>query len=164
VVDDLGLSAESIARSKTAAQNSSNSSFHQMIWLQSFAPVEQSRPSQFTNDRRLIDRALSQVKWNICSRVGVTVLPAVSPILGAASQQMPGNCGVMSANSVVSTLRALRFIVDAMSEIPGRKSMVVFSDSVPREEQDFTVGLSRIQNQPARQVQFSKTAGTLGLN
>ena len=35
-------------------------------------------------------------------------------------------------------MRALRFIVESMGEMPGRKSLVFFSDSLPIEEQDFT--------------------------
>jgi len=34
---------------------------------------------------------------------------------------------------------SLRFIVEAMGALPGRKSMVVFSDSLPREDQEFNL-------------------------
>ena len=138
VVDDLGLSAESMGSvrkqlRKFVEQQLSPNDLVAIIRTGGTVGALQ----QFTNDRRLIDRALSQVKWNMCSRVGVTVLPH----LGGMSSPITGNCGTTSGWSVVSTLRALRFIVDAMAEIPGRKSMVIFSDSLPREEQDFTAGL-----------------------
>ena len=48
-------------------------------------------------------------------------------------------------NSIIVTMRAVRFIVEAMGEIPGRKSMIVFSDSLPREEQDFTSAFAQRQ-------------------
>ena len=136
VVDDLGLSAESMSQVRKQ--------------LRKFV-TEELQPNdlvaiirtggtmgalqQFTNDSRLIDLALGKVKWNICSRVGISVLPAIAP---AAVHMLPspvGPCGVGN------TLRALRFIVEAMGELPGRKSMVVFSDSLPREDQEFNFGM-----------------------
>jgi hypothetical protein len=36
-------------------------------------------------------------------------------------------------------LKVLRFVLDAMGELPGRKSMVVFSDSMPIETQEVTL-------------------------
>lgn len=144
VVDDLGLSATSMAsvRShlrKFIDQQLSPNDLIAIIRTGGTVGALQ----QFTNDRRLIDRAFSQVKWNMCSRVGTTPLPPIAPSLGRSSRQVEGPCGASPSWSVVSTLRALRFIVDAMAEIPGRKSMVVFSDSLPREEQDFTLGMDQ---------------------
>ena len=91
---------------------------------------------QFTSDRRMIDKALGQVKWNVCSRIGTTVFTAIDPLRNRNPQEA-GACGNTSVNSIYETMRSLRFIVDAMGEIPGRKSLVFFSDSLPREEQDF---------------------------
>ena len=142
VVDDLGLSAESMGSvrkqlRKFVEQQLSPNDLVAIIRTGGTLGALQ----QFTNDRRLIDRAMSQVKWNMCSRVGVTVLPPIAPSILRSLPPTTGNCGTTSGWSVVSTLRAVRFIVDAMAEIPGRKSMVIFSDSLPREEQDFTAGL-----------------------
>jgi VWFA-related protein len=151
VVDDLGLSAESMGSvrkhlRKFVEQQLSPNDLVAIIRTGGTVGALQ----QFTNDRRLIDKALSQVKWNMCSRVGVTLLPPIVPSLGRmAPAPTTGNCGTTSGWSVVSTLRVLRFIVDAMAEIPGRKSMVVFSDSLPREEQDFTEGFSRLEGRDA---------------
>lgn len=138
VVDDLGLSAESMSQVRKQ--------------LRKFV-TEELQPNdlvaiirtggtmgalqQFTNDSRLIDLALGKVKWNICSRVGVSVLPAIAPAALRMSPSPYGPCGV----GVGDTLRALRFIVEAMGELPGRKSMVVFSDSLPREDQEFNFGM-----------------------
>jgi VWFA-related protein len=139
VVDDLGLSAESMG----SVRKQLRKFIDQQLSPDDLVAIIRTGGTlgalqQFTNDRRMIDRALSQVKWNICSRVGISVLPAIG------SEQNPG-CG-MSFSSIINTLRALRFVVEAMGEIPGRKSMVVFSDSLPREEQDFTRGLNRSED------------------
>ena len=129
VVDDLGMSAESMGLAR-----------HQ---LRKFI-AEQMQPNdlvaimrtggelgalqQFTNDKRLLNRAVDQLKWNMCSRVGFSVLPS----LGSASA-FPAQCG---SHTFFDTTRALRFILDAMGQLPGRKSMVVLSDSMPAENQD----------------------------
>ena len=151
VVDDLGLSHESMGSVKKqlrkfVEQQLSPNDLVAIIRTGGTVGALQ----QFTNDRRLIDKALSQVKWNICSRVGINLLPPIAPSLGRLGPSpTTGNCGMTSGWSVVSTLRVLRFIVDALAEIPGRKSMVVFSDSMPREEQDITEGLGRFEDRGA---------------
>lgn len=148
VVDDLGLSAESMG---SVRKQLSKFIDNQLAPDDLVAIIRTGGTmgalQQFTNDRRLIHAALSQVKWNMCSRVGIHVLPPISPLSGPSTQaQTAGLCGATSSWSVVYTLRALRFIVEAMGEIPGRKSMVVFSDSLPREEQDFTLGLRDVDD------------------
>jgi len=142
VVDDLGLSATSIA----AVRKQLRKFIDEQLSPNDLIAIIRTGGTmgalqQFTNDRRVIDRALSQVKWNMCSRVGVSPIAPIQPTVGAPSSSVIGTCGYSSSWSVVGTLRSLRFIVDAMAEIPGRKSMVVFSDSLPREEQDFTANI-----------------------
>ena len=132
VVDDLGLSAESMAQVKRQLRKFVTEE------LQANDVVAIIRTSgelgalqQFTNDRRLLSRAVDQLKWNLCNRVGVAVLPRLdSGPLGEASQ---GGCG---RYSIYQTMKALRFILDAMGQLPGRKSMVILSDSLPREDQE----------------------------
>jgi VWFA-related protein len=131
VVDDLGLSAESMGSVRKQLRKFVNEKLDPndlVAIIRTGGSV--GALQQFTNDRRLIDRALSQVKWNVCSRVGVTVFPPVGR--GLTSYFPP--CGTTYGSS----LQTLRFVVEAMGEMPGRKSMVVFSDSLPAEEQDFT--------------------------
>lgn len=128
VVDDLGLSAESMVQVRKQ--------------LRKFV-AEQLQPNdlvaiirtggqmgalqQFTNDKRILTRAADQLRWNICSRIGVHVFQPVSRV------NIVPAC---SYRSYSLTLKALRFIVDAMGHLPGRKSMVLMSDSIPRESQD----------------------------
>lgn len=128
VVDDLGMSAESMELAKKQ--------------LRKFV-AEQMQPSdlvaiirtggelgalqQFTNDKRVLNRAVDRLRWNICSRVGFSVFRSVGSSVIAAQ------CGGLS---YTRTLRALRSILDAMGELPGRKSLVLLSDSLPRESQE----------------------------
>ncbi|PYS74073.1 MAG: hypothetical protein DMF69_03050, partial [Acidobacteria bacterium] len=132
VVDDLGLSAESMGSVRKQLRKFVNEKLDPndlVAIIRTSGTV--GALQQFTNDRRLIDRALSQVRWNVCSRVGVTVFPPLTH--GGVTRYYPP-CGMTYGNS----LQTLRFVVEAMGEMPGRKSMVVFSDSLPEEEQDFT--------------------------
>jgi VWFA-related protein len=135
VVDDLGLSVESMIQVKKQLRK---------FLMEEIQPNdliaiirtggEMGALQQFTNDSRVIERALGQVKWNICSRVGIHVLPPILPGPLRVNPSPFGPCG--GSSTYGNTVRALRFIVEAMGELPGRKSMVVFSDSLPVEEQE----------------------------
>ncbi|HJT67182.1 MAG TPA: VWA domain-containing protein [Pyrinomonadaceae bacterium] len=126
VVDDLGLSAESMSsvrrsvRKFVAEQMQPNDL---VAILRTGSQV--GALQQFTNDKRLLNRAVDQLRWNLCSRVGINVLPA------AGTQRYAG-CPYSYGN----TLGAMRSIVDAMGELPGRKSLILLSDSIPIQNQE----------------------------
>ena len=151
VVDDLGLSAESM--------------FHVRKQLRKFI-AEELQPNdlvalirtsgelgalqQFTNDKRLLDRAVDRLRWNICSRVGVSVIPRYNPDTSSLESASP--CG---GNTFFKTLKALRFVIDAMGQIPGRKSMVILSDSMPMEDQEMRFANEALNTFPdTRDFQF----------
>ena len=162
VVDDLGLSFESMTNLRT--------------YLSKFIS-EQVRPNdliaiirtggevgalqQFTSDPRVLANAISDLKWNPCSRVGSSVLtPERSLVvfhtpekqwLGRSPDRSPTSGQVdrssaskesnwCSVGSVGYTISALRFILRGMRELPGRKSMMVISDSLPVHAQDIAPG------------------------
>lgn len=137
VVDDLGLSASSVS----AVRNQLRKFVSQELSPNDLVAIIRTGGSmgalqQFTNDRRLINRSVEQIRWNICSRVGTTYFqPLGRPGESFPQSSLFGPCGATA--SIANTMRALRFILEAMGDIPGRKSMVVFSDSLPREEQEF---------------------------
>ena len=126
VVDDLGLSAESMTfvrrsvRKFVAEQMQPNDL---VAILRTGTQV--GALQQFTNDKRLLNRAVEQLRWNMCNRVGINVLPAVGS---------PAHAGCPYSYS--NTLGQLRSIVDAMGQLPGRKSLVLMSDSVPIQHQE----------------------------
>jgi VWFA-related protein len=131
VVDDLGLSAESMSSvrqqlRKFIAEELQPNDIVAIIRTGG----ELGALQQFTNDKRLLNRAVDRLKWNLCSRVGVHVIP----FLMAGPIHHPGDsCG---GGSYYQTIKSVRFILDAMGELPGRKSMVLLSDSTPREDQE----------------------------
>ena len=128
VVDDLGISAESMGQVRKQLRKFVNEQLQPNDLVAIIRTGgEMGALQQFTNDKRLLNRAVDQLRWNMCNRVGINVLPA----LGSLSSQ--SLCG---RNSMVATIKSLRFILDAMGYLPGRKSMVFMSDSLPVEDQD----------------------------
>ena len=126
VVDDLGLSAESMTSVRRAVRKFVAEQMQPddlVAILRTGTQV--GALQQFTNDKRLLNRAVDQLRWSLCSRVGITVLPA------AGTQRYAG-CPFSYGN----TLGALRSIVDAMGELPGRKSLILLSDSIPIQNQE----------------------------
>src|ERR1041385_6849587 len=138
VLDDLGLSAESMSQVRKQLRKFVNEQLQPNDLVAIIRTGgEMGALQQFTNDKRLLNRAVDQLKWNMCNRVGITVLPQIDP---GSPQSL---CGM---NSMSITIRALRFTLDAMSYLPGRKSMVFMSDHLPVEDQDELNFLNGVRN------------------
>ena len=136
VVDDLGLSAESMAQVRRQVRKF----IAEEIQPNDLVAIirtggEMGALQQFTNDKRMLSRAVDRLRWNGCSRLGLATLERVEDPRG-------GGC---YTSSTEQTLRALRFILDAMGRLPGRKSMIVMSDDIPiRREESGTVGAESV--------------------
>jgi VWFA-related protein len=132
VVDDLGLSAESMSDVRRQLRKFVNEQIQPHDLVAIIRTGSQiGALQQFTNDKRLLTRAVDHLNWNACSRVGVNVLPPSQQIMELGTTE-----NVCGGFSFFSTMRALRTIIDGMADIPGRKSMMVLSDSLPIESQD----------------------------
>jgi VWFA-related protein len=137
VIDDLGLSAESINQVRKQLRKFVDEQMQPndlVAIIRTGADI--GALQQFTNDKRLLHSAITQAQWNVCSRVGPTVFRPITPNTVPLTTNAGSTCGW---ESVRSSLIALRFILQAMGDLPGRKSMVLFSDSIPRQEQDITL-------------------------
>ena len=130
VVDDLGLSAESMHQVRRQLRKFIDEQLqpHDLVAILRTGG-ELGALQQFTNDRRVLNRAVDRLRWNFCNRVGLHVF---RPLTQGAQDVTPA-CGY---RSYYNTIKSLRFIIDSMGYLPGRKSMVLLSDSVPRESQD----------------------------
>jgi VWFA-related protein len=129
VIDDLGLSAESMYQVKKQMRKFITEQLQPNDLIAIIRTSgELGALQQFTNDKRILTRAVDQLHWNICSRIGINVLPS--------QQQFATGVPMCGWRSYPVTLKALRFIVDAMGYLPGRKSLVLMSDSQPYESQD----------------------------
>jgi VWFA-related protein len=85
---------------------------------------------QFTTDKRMLYNAIDRLRWYPCSRAGIHVFAPLGS--SRAPYELP--CG--SNQNINGTLRALRFIVEGMRDLPGRKSLVLLSDYLPVETQE----------------------------
>lgn len=147
LVDDLGLSFESVARLKPT--------LHKFIdtQLQPGDLVAIIRTGgdvgalqQFTTDRRQLHRSIDSVRWNSCSRQGLYAFsastldlfatPPRSGAFGMPPRPIPGEGGysACSAGALLSSMNAIRFVLQGMRELPGRKSMIIISDNLPVED------------------------------
>ena len=129
MVDDLGLSFESMARVRKQIGE----------FLDELAPRdlvaiirtggEVGALQQFTNDKRLLQSAVEHLRWNPCSRVGIYVLARERP-KGDESGRPQCSNGI----NMGSTLGTTKFVLEGMRDLPGRKSMIMFSDNLPIEQ------------------------------
>jgi VWFA-related protein len=137
VVDDLGISLESIRSVKEQLTKFVD----ERLQPQDLVAIirtggEVGALQQFTNDRRLLHRAIDSLRWNLCSRVGYSAEPALANMVVptdtlGSGQNAVGLCAELQGGPLKGTVRALRFILAGMSTLPGRKTMVLLSDSLP---------------------------------
>ena len=123
VVDDLGISAESMGPVKGQLRKFID---EQMKPNDLVAIIrtggDMGALQQFTADKRLLYRAVDRLRRHPCSRMGYTVFAPVGSVFKRS---------LCSSDSIDFSTRALRFIVEGMGHLAGRKSMVILSDSLP---------------------------------
>jgi len=123
VVDDLGLSWESMTQLRRQVRKFIDDEIEPNDLVAIIRTGgEMGTLQQFTNDKRLLNRAVDQLHWNGCSRVGLSVLPRAGELANVG-------CGF---DTLPQTFKALEFILDSMVRLPGRKSMILLTDSLPR--------------------------------
>jgi VWFA-related protein len=145
VVDDLALSFESLVRVRNA--------LHKYV-------DEQMQPGdlvalvrtaggvaileQFTADKRVLLENIDLLKWRFHGRGGLVPL---DPLAGAPeSHASPGEPEILDYGagvSAVGTLDTIQQVIAGMKELPGRKSVVVFSDSL-RMDRDLNGAIERL--------------------
>lgn len=150
VVDDLGMSFESIARTRRALVRFIN---------EKLAPTDLvavirtggdvGALQQFTTNHTVLENAVANLKWNPCSRVGLAILQLES------SNPRADRHFCQYSSGVSFTLRSLRFILRGMSDLPGRKSMIVISDSLPVEQQQFSLQNSGLNREVRRNANLN---------
>ena len=137
VVDDLGISLDSIKSVKEQLKKFVD----EHLQPQDLVAIirtggEVGALQQFTTDRRVLHRAIESLRWNLCSRVGYSGLPTGPNITSSnetlgSGQNAIGLCANLQGGPIKGTVRALRFILAGMQTLPGRKAMVLLSDSLP---------------------------------
>lgn len=135
VVDDLGLSFESISYVRDALRKFVD---EQMQPDDLVAIILTSAGSgslqQFTSDKRKLYAAIERVRWYPNGRGGENPFPVRNESQTAADFQMTQQVlnefeDEREANYAVGTFGSLGFVVRGMSELPGRKSLVLISEA-----------------------------------
>ncbi len=146
VVDDLGLSFESVYQVRRALRKFVD---EQMQPNDLVAVIRtgggMGALQQFTTDKRQLYAAIENVKWNARGRAGISAFAPLeaTPLEQAAATGDTTVTDEDLANEQksikdfdsfredifsVGTLGAINFIVKGLSELPGRKSIMLFSD------------------------------------
>jgi VWFA-related protein len=127
VVDDLGLSFESIPYVRSALKKFVD---QQMQPGDMVAVVRTSGGmgalQQFTTDKQLLYASIDKIKWNPLGRVGVNSFRAI----GSEDTGTIAETNFSQQVFTVGTLGAIQSIVDNLKEYPGRKSLILFSDQM----------------------------------
>ena len=149
MIDDLGLSFESVAWVR--------SSLHKFVERQ-MQPGDlvaicrtgagSGAQRQFTNDKRILLAIIDGLRWNPNGRAGLSFFEPYGkyPDLraqGVPSSKTPNNFPSGSPDALnatynarrntvftVGTLGAINYIINALREMPGRKSVILFSDGL----------------------------------
>lgn len=140
VVDDLGLSFESIAHIRASLKKFVDQE------MQPGDLVAVMRTSagmgalqQFTSDKRILYAAIDKVKYNSLGRVGVS---SFAPLQGVI-QGAPDTTNFDNEREQIfaaGTMGAIQYVVEGLRELPGRKSVILFSEHMKINYQD---GLSQ---------------------
>jgi VWFA-related protein len=142
VVDDLGTSFESISYVRQSLRKYVD---EQMQPGDLVAIIRTSAGigalQQFTTDKRILHKAIDGVRWHAMGRSGVSAFASIEgDPMGEARAGMLRQPGADYNNTsddpetfreeifTVGTLGALNFVIRGMDELPGRKSIVLFSD------------------------------------
>jgi VWFA-related protein len=134
VVDDLGLSFESMVSVRDALKKFVN---QQMQPNDLVAILRTSRGigslQQFTADKRQLLAAIDQISWYPSGRGGLSPNPQIDTQLGQDSTQGAQILNEMeearAAAYSVGTIQTLSRILKGLNEMPGRKAVVVYSES-----------------------------------
>lgn len=184
VVDDLGLGVGSIHWVKEAL----NKFVNEQMQPDDLVAIIRTGSSvgalqQFTSDKRLLLAAISKIRWNMTSRSGLFTFEPIQPTIkdlkngkvnaDGTTQNSPGNArdkeNQKNANEfrsetyTVGTLGTLRYIVSGLSKLPGRKSLLLFSDGLKISEGNLerTQINLEIEGQMKRLVEAANRAGVV---
>ena len=152
VVDDLGLSYESIY----AVQRALKKFVDEQMQPNDLVAIIRTGSGtgslqQFTSDKNILYAAIEKVRWNPIGRAGISAFTPVEPTLQeqiAATGATPRTNTTETTDAQIQaekdrttafnelredifsigTLGAINYVVKGMNELPGRKSIMLFSD------------------------------------
>jgi VWFA-related protein len=140
VVDDLALAADSTVRVRESLKKWVDTQMQPgdlVAVIRTAAGM--GALQQFTNDRRLLYAAIEQVQFHI-GRVGTA---SFAPIIGSKLETILPNTQEVSPEAdltlfnneiqqsyMLGSIGAVQYVLKGLRELPGRKSMVLFSENM----------------------------------
>lgn len=146
MVDDLGLSFQSIyyvqeALKKFVREQMQDGDLVAIIRTGSGIGTQQS----FTSDKNQLLAAIEKVRWNSQGRSGIDAFEPIQPTLkeqlGVDDKSDKDAQAIIddfrNQNFSVGTLGALNYVIRGMRELPGRKSLMLFSEGFLMKPETF---------------------------
>ena len=133
VVDDLGLAMDTMMRVRQSIRE----------WLENEMQPDDlvaimrtggavGSLQQFTNDKRMLLAAADRLSYNAASRVGAS---SFQPLAGVKTQRkdaygiaLPMPEEERDLQFTQFSIASIQYIVDGLKDLPGRKSMILFSE------------------------------------
>jgi VWFA-related protein len=137
VVDDLGLSFESIVRIRSSLKKF----VEQQMQPDDFVAVVRTGAGmgalqQFTSDKRILYAAIDKIKYNAMGRVGISTF---APLEGVDPESAIDTTNADNEREQIfsaGTMGAVQYIIEGLRELPGRKSVILFSENLKINYQD----------------------------
>src|SRR6188508_3109542 len=146
LVDDLSLSFESVAYTRRALKKFVDVQMQDgdlVAIVRTGAGV--GALQQFTTDKRMLYAAIERIKWNPMGSGGVSAFAPIAPTLNetlkGAGDPLVTDADVQDEKNKIKsendarnskfaagTLGAISYVVSGMTEMPGRKFAILFSD------------------------------------
>lgn len=149
VVDDLSLSFESAYQTRRALKKYVDEQMQDgdlVAIIRTGAGI--GALQQFTSDRKMLYAAIERVKWNPLGSGGISAFAPIEDKPPDDALKEPEDTDQKPVDPVkrledfrstvfaTGTLGALRYVVSGMQELPGRKSVILFSDGFKLYETD----------------------------
>ena len=128
VVDDLGMSFESIARLRQALKTFVDEEMQPgdlIAIIRSGAGI--GALQAFTADKQILHAAIDHVRFSGFGRAIIGQYPSYGGDPGGASRASAAEQELFA----VGTLGAVRYVIRGLRQLPGRKSVVLFSERLP---------------------------------
>ena len=151
VVDDLGMSFRSIAYVRESLQEFISEQIQPTDLVSvSMTGSRMGGLQQFTMDSRRLHAAVDRLRWNPLRRAS----SFDRGFFGRTAATDPRGAAAYERGIAIGTLGTLRFVIEGMKDLPGRKSVILFSEGFRLwySEMEGMMGSSYMMTEAVRQV------------